>query len=159
MPFATPGTARKGSTVDNPFCELFPCLGGFCNNRLRANAILRLATPRGRVRASSVAPLRHTPRQGSGATGRARHIKPQKRPPRRQTVAGLRPSGARSRSIPRRRLLETKTSANLGPYYSTPTWDTRQCLANAWQCLVDIGSPRLAMLGKCLAMLGRHRKS
>ena len=98
MPFAAPGTARKGSMVDNPFCELFPCLGRFCNNCLRPNAILRLATPRGMVRAPSVAPLWHTPQQGSGATGRARHIGPQKRPPRRQTVAGLHPSGARSQS-------------------------------------------------------------
>ena len=45
MPFAAPGTARMGSAGDNPFCELFPCLGGFCNNRLRPIAMSRLATP------------------------------------------------------------------------------------------------------------------
>ena len=84
--------------VDNPFCELFPCLGRFCNNSLHPNAILCLATPRGSVRTPSIAPLQHTPWQGSGATGRVRYIKPQKRRPRRQTVAGLYPSGARSRS-------------------------------------------------------------
>ena len=45
MPFAAPGTAQMGSAGDNPLWELFPCLGGFCNNRLRPIAMSRLATP------------------------------------------------------------------------------------------------------------------